>query len=177
MKLGPKSAKMRILVVGGTRFIGAFTVKHLVQMGHEVAVFHRGQTSSGVLPDVEKKHILGDRKELENYKDKLKRFSPDVVLDAVAFTEADAQTFVGVFKGVASRSVVLSSGDVYQAFGVLKRSEEAPVQSIPLNEDAPLRQKHYLFRSDELRAGFGLAPFAKPAAPVWARRERYVQAS
>lgn len=35
---------MRVLVIGGTRFIGPPVVKSLVEHGHEVTVFHRGET-------------------------------------------------------------------------------------------------------------------------------------
>jgi len=50
---------MKILLLGGTQFVG----RHLVEMaraaGHELTLFHRGQTNPGLFPDVE--HILGDR--------------------------------------------------------------------------------------------------------------------
>lgn len=37
---------MRVLVLGGTNFIGPPVVRRLVDLGHEVAVFHRGQTQA-----------------------------------------------------------------------------------------------------------------------------------
>lgn len=37
---------MRILVIGGTGFIGARVLRHLHVEGHEVMVFHRGQTET-----------------------------------------------------------------------------------------------------------------------------------
>ncbi|NKB68195.1 MAG: NAD-dependent epimerase/dehydratase family protein [Candidatus Latescibacteria bacterium] len=141
---------MKILVIGGTRFIGAFTVRRLVEMGHEVAVFHRGRSAHEILPDIE--HIQGDRNKLVEFKDRFRQFAPDVVLDSFALTEHHAQTFVEVFKGLTGRSVVLSSGDVYRAFGVLGRTEDSPIQPVPLKEDAPLRKKFYPGRGQESRA-------------------------
>ena len=41
---------MRILVIGGTRFIGPPAVRRLVEMGHEVTVFHRGQSVPAAFP-------------------------------------------------------------------------------------------------------------------------------
>lgn len=35
---------MRILLVGGTRFLGPPVIRLLLAAGHEVAVFHRGQS-------------------------------------------------------------------------------------------------------------------------------------
>jgi nucleoside-diphosphate-sugar epimerase len=48
---------MRILVIGGTRFIGLATVCHLSQQGHDIAVFHRGQTQPALPPGVQQ--IIG----------------------------------------------------------------------------------------------------------------------
>jgi len=46
---------MRILVIGGTRFIGPHVVRRLVDLGHAVTVYHRGQ-SEAALPE-EVRHI------------------------------------------------------------------------------------------------------------------------
>ena len=48
---------MRILVLGGTAFIGLAATQALARLGHEVTVFHRGQTE-GDLP-AEVQHIHG----------------------------------------------------------------------------------------------------------------------
>lgn len=50
---------MRILVIGGTEFVGRAFVELATEAGHEVTVFHRGQTEPGDLPAVE--HLHGDR--------------------------------------------------------------------------------------------------------------------
>ena len=49
---------MRILVLGGTRFVGRHIVERALLLGHDVSVFHRGQSGAD-LPGV--RHILGDR--------------------------------------------------------------------------------------------------------------------
>jgi nucleoside-diphosphate-sugar epimerase len=104
---------MRILVIGGTRFIGPRVVGRLVASGHEVAVFHRGQTVAS-LPGVVR-HVRGDRRRLPDYAPEFRRFAPDVVVDTIAFTEQDARSLTRTFRGLAGRAVVLSSGDVYRA--------------------------------------------------------------
>ena len=51
--------KLRILVFGGTGFIGPKLVAHAVARGHEVTLFNRGRTNTELFPDLEK--IVGDR--------------------------------------------------------------------------------------------------------------------
>ena len=60
---------MKILVIGGTRFIGRHLVELLLEKGHEVKLFHRGQTNAPFSRDVE--HIIGDRVNLREHKETL----------------------------------------------------------------------------------------------------------
>ncbi|MGZ8785283.1 MAG: NAD-dependent epimerase/dehydratase family protein, partial [Acidimicrobiia bacterium] len=78
----------RVLVIGGTRFIGLHTVRALVNAGCDVAVFHRGTTEPTDLPHVQ--HIHGDRRDLLSFAGDFERFAPDVVLDMVPLDRADA---------------------------------------------------------------------------------------
>ncbi len=75
---------MRVLVLGGTRFIGPPTVARLVDAGHEVTVFHRGETE-GKLPS-EVRHLHGDRRDLAPHAAAFRRFDPDVLLDTLAMS-------------------------------------------------------------------------------------------
>lgn len=50
---------MRILVLGGTLFLGRHVVEAALDRGHEVTLFNRGQTRPDLFPDVEK--LRGDR--------------------------------------------------------------------------------------------------------------------
>ena len=50
---------MRILVIGGTRFVGKHIVAAALAAGHDVSVFHRGRTGPALFPEVE--HLIGDR--------------------------------------------------------------------------------------------------------------------
>src|SRR6516162_2122565 len=99
---------MKILMIGGTRFIGPRVVERLVGLGHEVTVFHRGQTASA-LPAIVA-HIAGDRHRLAEHAAEFSRLAPDVVVDQIALTEPDAQSLAQTFRGLARRLVVLSSG-------------------------------------------------------------------
>lgn len=135
---------MQILTLGGTGFIGSDVVHQLSEMGHEVTVFHRGQTQANLPPTVNS--ILGDYRNLPDFVDEFKRVAPQVVLDMIPATERDAETVMSIFKGIVDRVVAISSGDVYRAYGVLHRTEPGPVQPVPIKENAPLRQSLYPFR-------------------------------
>ena len=50
---------MRLLVLGGTLFLGRHVVDAALAAGHDVTLFHRGRTNPGLFPDLE--HVLGDR--------------------------------------------------------------------------------------------------------------------
>lgn len=131
---------MRVLVIGGTGFVGAPVVRRLLEDGHSVAAFHRGESSGGA------ETIRGDRRDLTSSREAFRRFAPDVVLDTIAYTEEEGRTLAAVFRGIARRLVVLSSQDVYAAYGRLLRLE-AGEPAGPFSEDAPLRSSRYPYRA------------------------------
>lgn len=136
---------MRVLVLGGTGFLGPEVVRHLVAAGCEVTVFHRG-TRETALP-VGVRHIHGDRGRLRTFVGEFRLIAPDVVVDMRPMTEADAQGLVSTFAGLVGRVVVVSSADVYRAYGRLNLTEPGPPDPVPLTEDSPLREKLYADRA------------------------------
>lgn len=139
---------MKILIIGGTRFIGKAATAQLVARGHEVAVFHRGKSP---LENQNVQEIFGERKKLEWVRGAFKKFAPEVVVDMFAMTEDDARNFVETFRGLAARAVVLSSMDVYRAYDILRGVESEPLEPVPFDEAAPLRNKIYPYRGEALR--------------------------
>jgi nucleoside-diphosphate-sugar epimerase len=131
-------------VIGGSGFIGTPLVKQLIGSGHEVAIFHRGQTPGELPPDVVQ--IRGDRAHLEEHAADFRDFRPQVIVDVVAYFERHARGLVQTFRGLADRLEILSSGDVYRAFGRLLGTEPGPAEAVPLSEDAPLRETFYPYR-------------------------------
>jgi len=127
---------MRVLVIGGTGFIGPYVIRDLVAQGHQVAAFHRGE-SEAELPDVQ--HILGDRSALAESAAEFQRFAPDVVVDFILASERQALATMDAFRGIAGRVVALSSGDVYRAAAILHRLDAGPLQPVPLTEESDLR--------------------------------------
>jgi nucleoside-diphosphate-sugar epimerase len=136
---------MRILVVGGTRFIGPRVCDQLLALGHNVCVFHRGQTKPQLSSSVDQ--IYGDLRDLPNFASQFAKFAPEVVVDMICYNQREASDLIQVFSNVAARIVVISSMDVYRAYGGLLRLEEAPVDQLPLNEEYPLRESRFPYRA------------------------------
>lgn len=147
---------MRILVVGGTRFIGPYVVRRLVADGHDVSVLHRGESEAELPATVQHIHhpaaAFGHREGLSAARDELVRAAPDVVVDMVPLTEDDARHLASAIQGIAARLVAVSSQDVYFAYDVLRGKEAGPIVPVPFDEDAPLRRALYPYRPDPPRA-------------------------
>ncbi|MCP3424974.1 NAD-dependent epimerase/dehydratase family protein [Rothia sp. AR01] len=136
---------MRVLVLGGTRFIGRRVVERLHERGDAVLVVHRGRHEPS--PWVPVEHLRTERRRLAEHADRIRRFAPDTLVDAYAMTADDVRAVLPVLPEVPA--VVLSSQDVYQAFDGLRNGRfESPV---PLAEDAETRRERRPYR------GAGLA--------------------
>jgi len=129
--------------------MGPLVVRSLSEQGHEITVFHRGQTRTDLPSGV--KEILGDRRSLNENAVELQRLAPEVVLDMVPFTEQDELEVMRIFTRSAHRLVAISSQDVYRAFGRVNGKETGPVESIPITEESALRHNLYPYRGETLR--------------------------
>jgi len=134
----------RVLVVGGTIFIGPAVVRQLAQAGHEVAIFHRGEHEIELPEGV--RHIHGDRDRIGEQRDAIAEFAPETVVDMRAMTEAQARATADAVRGIAKRLIVVSSMDVYRAYGRLHGTEPGPPLEPPFDEDSALREKLYVYR-------------------------------
>jgi len=122
-----KKGYLRILVIGGTGFIGSGVVSELRRAGHEVATFARHGD------------IAGDRRALTASAAQLHRFEPHLVIDMILSSGRQAREVIDTFHGRVPRLVALSSCDVYRACGVLHRLEDGPLEPVPLTEESPIR--------------------------------------
>jgi nucleoside-diphosphate-sugar epimerase len=141
---------MKLVLIGGTGFIGPFVIRTLLDQGHEVAVYHRGRANSS-LPDGVRQ-IIGERRHLAAAHTQFRDFAPEVVIDFILASERQARATLDAFRGTASRVVAISSGDVYRAAGIIHGTEPGPLQPVPLTEDSDLRTQGQTYRQEVLEA-------------------------
>ncbi|MBE9118889.1 NAD-dependent epimerase/dehydratase family protein [Lusitaniella coriacea LEGE 07157] len=101
---------MRILIMGGTRFIGVYLTKILVEQGHEVVLFNRGNHPA---PVEGVGQIHGDRKSASDLKEKLSGESFDAIFDNNGRELSDTQPLAEIFKDRVKHFVYVSSAGVY----------------------------------------------------------------
>lgn len=101
---------MRILIMGGTRFIGVHLCRVLVAQGHEVVLFNRGNNPPPVNGVAQ---IKGDRRDPEQLRQTLKDEEFDAIFDNNGRELSDTQPLVELFNGKIQQFVYVSSAGVY----------------------------------------------------------------
>lgn len=115
---------MRILMMGGTRFIGVYLTKVLLKQGHEVVLFNRGNHPA---PVEGVKQIHGDRKNADQLKSQLSGESFDAIFDNNGRELSDTQPLVEIFNGQVKHFVYVSSAGVYLPTEQMPHREGDPV--------------------------------------------------
>jgi 2'-hydroxyisoflavone reductase len=113
---------MRILMIGGTRFIGRHVVEAAVTAGHDVTIFHRGRTGLDLFPEAE--HRLGDR---DSDLSALANGEWDATVDTCAYYPRQVHELADVLGQRGGHHLFVSSVAAYA-------SPEGP----GLTEDAPM---------------------------------------
>ncbi len=111
-EIGQESVKpLRILILGGTGFIGPYQVRYAVSRGHKVSVFNRGKRQADLPDSVE--HLLGDRNDnLES----LKGREWDVIIDNPTTLPKWVRDSASLLKNAARQYVFISTISVYADF-------------------------------------------------------------
>ena len=99
---------MRLLVLGGTQFVGRALAEAALAAGHEVTLFHRGRTNPGLFPEAE--HVLGDR---DGGLDPLRGRAWDACLDVNGYVPRVVRQAVELLRGAVGRYVFVSTISVY----------------------------------------------------------------
>ena len=141
---------MRVLLLGGTGLSGPFIAHELQSRGHDVVVYHRGEHESPFLPDSE--HIHGDRRNYDEFRERLKKIRAEGVIDMHSMIVVDSQPVIDAFRGRIKASVHISSGDVYADFGEGQISEDAPLREPPSYEEEPRKYDKVLMERAVLEA-------------------------
>lgn len=139
---------MRVVVIGGTRFVGPAAVSLLVAAGHEVAIAHSGTHEHPGVDAVE--HLHGDRDALLSSAGPLDGWRPDALVDTFpgGATTRKGEQLAACAARTGAYVVAISSVDVYQhgvdsGMGDGSASLAMTVDPIPLREDARRRVGPY----------------------------------
>jgi 2'-hydroxyisoflavone reductase len=159
---------LRILILGGTGFIGPHQVRYAQARGHTITLFNRGRTNPGLFPDVEK--LQGDRSTGDYSALKGKEW--DVVIDNPTTIPRWVRQAAEAVKGRARHFVFISTISTYASNDTPDADETAPLATTTetASEDArrlygPLKalsegeaQKAFGERTTIIRPGLIVGP-------------------
>jgi nucleoside-diphosphate-sugar epimerase len=125
---------MRVLVVGGTGWLGPFVVDHLRRSGHDVTIFHRGVHEHPSVADFP--HVHAHRLNREHLSAAVT--SHDAVVDTHPTNDDHARCLADACRGRVQRSVHVVCANAYLA---RLAYANRVVQALPFHEDSELREK------------------------------------
>ena len=99
---------MRILMIGGTAFVGRHITSAAIDAGHDVTLFHRGVTGAGLFPGAT--HLTGDR---DGDLAALTNGSWDATIDVCAYFPRQVRSLATTLGGRAGTYVFISSVSAY----------------------------------------------------------------
>jgi UDP-glucose 4-epimerase len=120
--------------MGGTRFIGVYLTRMLVQQGHEVVLFNRGNQPA---PVEGVRQIHGDRTNPADLKEKLTGETFDAIFDNNGRELSDTQPLADIFKDRVQHFVYMSSAGVY-----LKSDQMPHIEGDPIDPRSRHKGKH-----------------------------------
>ena len=113
---------MRILVIGGTRFVGRHFVDAALARGHEITLFNRGQSNGDLFPNVE--HLRGDR---DGDLAALAGGRWDAVVDTCGYVPRVVRQSAELLANKVDRYLFVSTISVYQDVMQPNADEDAPL--------------------------------------------------
>jgi 2'-hydroxyisoflavone reductase len=143
----PAARGKRLLVLGGTKFLGPALVEAARARGHAVTLFNRGKTRPDLFPDVEK--LRGDR---DGKLDALRGRRWDAVLDTSGYVPRVVRMSAELLAPAVQRYLFVSSISVYPEDVKAGSDESAPV--VPLEDPA----------SEDVRKDYGALKAASERA-------------
>ncbi|WP_257350642.1 SDR family oxidoreductase [Pseudalkalibacillus decolorationis] len=178
---------MKILIVGGTRFLGRALVEEALKRGHEITLFNRG-TNQEAFPEVEQ--LIGNR---DSDVSVLANRKWDIVMDTCGFAPHQIKKIADVLGDNIEHYTFISSISVYKDWIPLNITEDYHLQSMlpddklkdveagkisPYEYYGELKvlseaeaEKHWPGRVLHIRAGLLVGPFDyTDRLPYWVQR-------
>ncbi|HEY7325695.1 MAG TPA: hypothetical protein VH520_12815 [Streptosporangiaceae bacterium] len=129
---------MRILIIGGTAFVGRHIAQAAIDAGHDVSLFHRGQTGASLFPQAE--HLNGDRDEDLSA---LAQSRWDATIDVCAYFPRQVRSLAAALDGRGGRYVFISSVSAYSPQVPWNYPESAPLAAVTDPDATAVTNENY----------------------------------
>ncbi len=117
---------MRILIIGGTAFVGRHLAQAAIDAGHQLTLFHRGRTGPDLFPQAN--HLTGDR---DRDLHALRTGAWDATIDVCAYLPRQVQSLADALDGRGGHQMFISSTSVYRTPVSAGFGEDAPLAEPP----------------------------------------------
>ncbi len=131
---------LKVLIFGGTGFIGPHFVRELRAAGHKLTLFNRGKRNPGLFPDVET--LIGDRN-VAGAHDVLKGREWDVVIDDSGYFPRQIKASTGVLKDHVQHYIYVSSISAYADLAPAGIDEDYKLAQLDDPDAKEITEKNY----------------------------------
>ncbi len=133
---------MRILIVGGTAFVGRHITQAALDAGHDVTLFNRGHTGPALFPQAQ--HLTGDRNaDLSVLAASLANGTWDATIDVCAYFPRQVRSLAAALGGRGGRYVFISSVSAYSPAVPANYDETAPLAEVEDPEASEVTNENY----------------------------------
>lgn len=129
---------MRILIIGGTSFVGRHIAQAAVDAGHDVTLFHRGRTGAGLFPQAT--HLTGDRNEDLSA---LRDGEWAATVDVCAYLPRQVRALADALGGRGGHHLFISTASVYRTPVAPGFDESAPLAELADPETQEITAQTY----------------------------------
>ena len=136
------------LLLAGNGTIGQHVATYLAGSGSDVVIHHTGSRAIPQHPHI--REILGEKTPppITQFPQEAIDLAPDTVIHFYCMGAPDAEAFVTAFDGKAKRLVLVSSCDVYLAYGRFLGLEPGQAEITPISENAAIRTQLFPYREN-----------------------------
>jgi 2'-hydroxyisoflavone reductase len=122
----PSARPLRVLLLGGTGFIGPHLVRTLLEHGHTPTLFNRGRSQPELFPELFPglENLIGDRNDDIS---SLRGRSWDAVIDDSGYTPPQVSAMAQLLRGNVGQYLFTSTRGVYTNFTPARVDEDAPI--------------------------------------------------
>ena len=116
---------MKLLILGGTRFLGRHLAEQALAAGHALTLLHRGQSNPGLFPEAE--HLIADR---DSHLRVLAGRRWDAVIDTCAYLPRQVHSAAALLAGQVGHYQLVSSISVYAGWQAAGNAENAALATL-----------------------------------------------